>query len=320
MLKSELRKLIREEIRTVRRSNLLTEAFASKKLNQLYSKYKKNWNGFKSNGYIKKLYKKYNIDWANIPDNAVEVLSPEEALTRKNSIIFWVSNGSRDTIGLTIYPGILGVTHGRKVVEFNYGYNDKEKALTHGSRSDGSINNSKRLAEFSDEAYCIDMDIIDRYKNAILELTEKRRQWQGGVFKNDDEFKKQNLQRYKEIIKQKKFESTNIDKLFKEIGDLTNSKMKNAFDNIRTIEKGMYSEKTVGQIEEYNRSSDVTIRELLRFQQDAFYIMEKYLNYEADLKSSDNKWTAKRAKEQMIEYQVELSDLKKKISSIKFTI
>lgn len=328
MTKNQLRQLIREEIinskqnrRTGRKS--LNEAFGSSKLNNLYNKYKKEWNSFNKNNYISKLYKKYNIDWAKIPDDSVEIMDPLSALGKKNSLIIWVSTSTKESTrankwNSTVHKGILGITHGRKIVDLGSGYKYKDKAVTH----EGGLVNSKALSEYSDEAYCIDFDIITKYQNALMDLKEKRRQWQGGVFKTDKEFKAQNLARYKEIIKQKVLATTDVDKIFKELCDIVNSKITESYTKIRELENGKWNKFKVGEVETYGRINDVKVRDIIRYQQDAFDIMERYLDQEEQIKEMEEReqkvWNF--YKEDLKRYQLELNNKLKEVKKIKFAI
>ena len=181
MKKSELRQLIREEIK-----KSLTETFQSSIIRNLT-----NSELFKKR--IRSLQSVSSIQWDNILDTDIINTDPKTARASKysNGLIFWMKNGN------TQQP--IAISIGKSVwidIDSCWGV---------------QLRSSAALAQDSDFVYIIPRDIITKYS-----ISNSRHAARADV-KSNEQVKKDNILRYKSIIAKRKSDNADIDNKVKEL-------------------------------------------------------------------------------------------------------
>jgi len=233
MKKSELRKLIKEEV------SLLQEGFISKTMANLANKY------FKSNEYYKSQFfssvsKKFNIEWDKVPEEAIEKITGNltKVNPNENQLCFWVITKEKENpnnkYGLgTLRPGLGAVTRGKKFLDESGGIANKNKNMGNLTKPVGAaggytdsklINNFKNLKIHSDIVYVLDLNKIK--SDTVGGKRDARNNAKQGATalltpKQVKDIAYSNMQRYKEILVSRKA-NISEDKFIKHIENYIN--------------------------------------------------------------------------------------------------
>ncbi len=153
-----VKKIIKEELQKL----LIIEKFQSRKLSNLYNLVNSsNWNPGKR--IFHKMAQAKKFDWANVPDQAVEQSSSGNS---GNNVlnIFIVTKEKRNTRDKdwhgTVYPGLLGMTMGKKVLAMNATIADTRGERAGAGYQTKGIHNFKAFNEFADTVFQIDIGLI----------------------------------------------------------------------------------------------------------------------------------------------------------------
>jgi len=280
MKKSQLKKLIKEEIRKV-----LKEAFGdpiAQKLNKM-SGLTTRWRSF-----WKKMATQYDIAWDKLPKGSFrKIKSPAEA---KKGMAFYVVNhdkpnpfaNQRALWGRTIPAGVLAVTLDGKI-QYYHGRTEGITSKGPGRKPDDIVGQApkgtaqiKKLTEIADEIYLFD---LEAFRGGTKALKAARAELKLGkdVFKDDKKFRQANMSRYRDLLAAKIGSKSQVDRIMAEIVKLTNEYISTGF---QAGKKGTrYKSSIVVDINgKENQLSDIASN-----MQQALRTYERYIQYENDI-------------------------------------
>ena len=207
MKKSDIRKIIKEEVIHLIKEQYLTEAFADPKLAMInkLGGLDRRWRGT----FWDAAAKTYDLAWDKLPKGTLQKMTPLNPLALKDGMMtFWVVKTPKPNIfrtgyaSSTVQPGVLAVTLGGKIQYFNRGGQISPK----GSRSQAPVGKAergqlmvKKLKELADETYTFN---LGDFRGGTTALKAKRAELKLGkdTFQNAKQWKQANLARYKQIL------------------------------------------------------------------------------------------------------------------------
>jgi hypothetical protein len=349
MKKSELQELIREEVRKVLQSrNVIKEAFASNILRKVTSQSKNDrLNRYLSNK-LPAAFKNYTgtaID--KIQDSDFIEMNPIEAYRNlkkapEKYVVFYYSTKEKTNpyAGQDVYHSdkiipadtLIAMATGENefISYFASSYHSSGGAnLTKDNKSrytsnigmskdtgkyGSNIYNVKRAAEVSDVAYVLNIKAIQA-KYSISDLTSARREAKKNAiaFKTPEQFKADNLARYKEILATRAG-STNIDLLVKDVITKLSTQITDA---VTAKTPGRYEKIIIGV---NSRGQEVRIS-------DATYLMGKvmdnynnyarYMDQAAEAKDTGYTW-GRDYEKQANQYALEIKKISQKIDKLDY--
>ena len=206
MKKSDIRRIIKEEVIQLIKEQYLTEAFADPllaKMNKLGG-LDRRWRGT----FWDAAAKTYDLAWDKLPKGTLQKASvTDKSILKPGMMTFWVVKTEKPNIFRTGYasynvrPGVLAVTLGGKIQYFNRGEGigakgrDKEPV---GQAERGQLM-VKKLKELADETYTFN---LGDFRGGTTALKAKRAELKLGkdTFQNAKQWKQANLARYKQIL------------------------------------------------------------------------------------------------------------------------
>ena len=213
MKKSDLKKIVREELVNVLRSQI-NEAFGD----PIAAKLEKNYRGIRSSrwtNFWRSAAKTYDIAWDKIPKGSFRSVQPTDPAVKKG-MAFYVINGDKanpfSTSGYSFDrtisgPSVLAVTVNNKVQYFTSGggIGDKTAATSYrgtGAAAGRGIRGTlmvKKLQQLADEVFVFD---IESYRGGTTALKSARANLKLGkdTFKDHKAWKRANLDRYQKIL------------------------------------------------------------------------------------------------------------------------
>ena len=296
MKKSDITRIIREEVINIIREQYLTEAFADPNI-RLISKMggigNTRWNNF-----FKKFAHSHNIAWDKLPTGTLNKVSgPEQA---KKGLAFWVIKGQKDnpfatsgwsydrTLGNDRGPSVVAVTLDNKIQYFgnmgvgskgNVRHSSSDSAVGLGVRGTLMV---KKLKELADEIYVMD---FESFRGGTKELKAKRAELKLGkdTFKDARAWKDANMKRYKDIINARVSGRDTVDAMVAKIVKIAN----------KAVEEGMTLTRT-GKYDDLVTTingNDVTINSVTSAMSRALRSYAEYIRYanEAE-KAKKSKW------------------------------
>ena len=245
MKKSDIRRIVHEEIVKALREQTLNEAFGdplAAKLNKMGIQNNK-WNNF-----WKKAANTYNIAWDKLPKGSFRKVQPTSSDVKKG-MAFYVINSDKknpyaryDRYGYSFDenlrgPAVLAVTVDNKIQYFtnNDGIASKKAATTYrgapspvGKGVRGTLM-VKKLKELADEVYVFD---LESYRGGTKELKAKRADLKLGkdTFTNHKSWKQANLNRYKQILANRVGSRDQVDAMVAKAVKLTNAAVEEAME------------------------------------------------------------------------------------------
>ena len=213
MKKSDLKKIVREELINVLRSQL-NEAFGD----PIAAKLAKNYRGVRSSrwdNFWRNAAKTYDIAWDKLPKGSFRSVQPNDPAVKKG-MAFYVINGDKanpfSTSGYSFDrtisgPSVLAVTVNNKVQYFTSGggIGDKSAATSYrgtGAAAGRGIRGTlmvKKLQQLADEVFVFD---LDAFRGGTTALKSARANLKLGKdsFKDHKAWKRANLDRYQKIL------------------------------------------------------------------------------------------------------------------------
>jgi hypothetical protein len=263
MKKSDLKKIIREEIVEVLRGQL-NEAFGdpiAAKLSKMGGIKATRWQNF-----WRSAAKTYDIAWDKLPKGSFRKVSPSSSDVKKG-MAFYVINADKEnpfSTGGYSYdetlrgPAVLAVTIDNKVQYFTdsrgrdgAGIGSKSAATTYrgtGSPVGKGVRGTlmvKKLKELADDVFVFDLDL---YRGGTKALKAKRAELKLGKdeFTDHKKWKQANLNRYKQILANRVGSRDQVDALVAKAVKLTNAAVEEAmevpklgrYDNLMTTLAG----------------------------------------------------------------------------------
>jgi hypothetical protein len=237
MKKSDIRKIIKEEVIQLIKEQYLTEAFADPKLAMInkLGGLDRRWG----ENFWNAAAKTYDLAWDKLPKGTLQKMTPLNPLALKDGMMtFWVVKTAKPNIfrtgyaSSTVQPGILAVTLGGKIQYFNRGGQISPK----GSRSQAPVGKAergqlmvKKLKELADEIYTFN---LGNFRGGTTALKAKRAELKLGkdTFQNAKQWKQANLARYKQILDARVGTRDQVDKMVANIVKIANEAIKTGME------------------------------------------------------------------------------------------
>jgi len=285
MKKSDLKKIVKEELVNVLRSQL-NEAFGD----PIAAKLEKNYRGVQSSrwtNFWRSTAKTYDIAWDKIPKGSFRSVQPTDPAVKKG-MAFYVINGDKpnpfSTSGYSydakIYgPSVLAVTVDNKVQYFTSGggiaskskasnYRGAPSPVGRGIRGTLMV---KKLQQLADEVFVFD---IESYRGGTSALKSARADLKLGkdTFKDHKAWKRANLDRYRQILAARVGSRDAVDKMVADAVKITNV----AIEAGATLPKvGKY-----GDLMTTINNKEVTVDDVTRIQSNILSNYARYIRME----------------------------------------
>ena len=240
MKKSDIRRIIKEEVIQLIKKQYITEAFADPllaKINKLGG-LDRNWRGTFWNAAAKT----HDIAWDKLPKGTLTKYSPESMLATKDGMMaFWVVKTEKpnpyQTGFMTSYnirPGVLAVTLGGKIQYYNrggIGGKDGSARSVVGKGERGQLQ-VKKLKELADEVYIFN---LGEFRGGTTALKAKRADLKLGkdTFKDHKAWKRANLDRYKDILNARVGSRDQVDAMVADIVKMANEAVKTGMEVVK---------------------------------------------------------------------------------------
>ena len=237
MKKSDIRRIIKEEVIQLIKEQYLTEAFADPKLAMInkLGGLDRRWRG----SFWDSAAKTYDLAWDKLPKGTLQKASvTDKSILKPGMMTFWVVKTEKPNIFRTGYasynvrPGVLAVTLGGKIQYFNRG----EGIGTKGSRDQEPVGKAergqlqvKKIAQLADEAYTFS---LGDFRGGTTALKAKRAELKLGkdTFKNARAWKQANLARYKDILDARVGSRDQVDAMVAKIVKIANEAVKTGME------------------------------------------------------------------------------------------
>jgi hypothetical protein len=325
----------------------LTEAFKSSKLRNLVNMDQAGSDAYgKAGNLAKALYGLSKIKLDQIEDQALVDMDPMDAYKQyannKDYIVFYILDNETDNPHADrnsyrqpiLKPGILALSRGKEFLGVHYdqrdsrGYNDlrgKRNAYSLYKSEEGAVGGNKkyrgydasgiasvvRAAKLADRA--IVFNIVAGGESS-RDLVQQRADAQSGAlaFKSDKDFKKANLQRYKDILATKASKLP-LDKM---IEDAINELSNQIKDGLSKGEKGRYGDIIIGR---NKRGSEVRLRDASNHMSNILDDYNRYVDYVAQAeREKESGFSSNYYEKQSNEYAKSISDKVKKIKEFNY--
>jgi hypothetical protein len=225
----------------------VNEAFKSAKLAQLFNtKVSRSWSSSALKDLPSAFYNMANVALDKVEDEDLIDMSAAEAhaITRKDKsnryVIFYIvdqqkKNPYADYEGQTTIPaGILAIVKGNNFQGMAWGRNSSGRGRTLASSEPADsvgiskkykgwdstgLYNPKRISEVADRAVVLDISVLrDKYSTAGKKADRAAAKKGAIAFKSDKDFRRENMNRYKEILADKAA-NLPLDKMVKDAVD-----------------------------------------------------------------------------------------------------
>jgi len=292
---------------TDKSKELVTEAFKSSMLASLF-----RTKGAKFDSTLAKaFYGTAKIKMDLVEDEDILVVNPETAYKNKqvDSIIFYVSDVPKENpyapsdawSDHKTIPGegyLLAVASGENAFYTkSWGKYDKQYKLTKGSESDSvgiskkykgwdgtGLYNVKRIAEVADRAIVLNMALLRQKYSAEAERASRADAKKGAIaFKSDKDFKKENMDRYHQILANKAA-SLPLDKM---VADAIESLTTQIKDGLAKGEKGRYEDIIIGR---KKNGSEARLRDASNHMSSILDDYNRYVSYIAQAEESEKQY------------------------------
>jgi hypothetical protein len=237
MRKSDIRKIIKEEVIQLIKEQYLTEAFADPKLAMInkLGGLDRRWRGT----FWDAAAKTYDLAWDKLPKGTLQKKSVSDPSILKDGMMtFWIVKTEKPNIFRTGYasynvrPGVLAVTLSGKIQYFNRG----EGIGAKGSRDQEPVGKAergqlmvKKLKELADETYTFS---LGDFRGGTTALKAKRAELKLGkdTFQNAKAWKQANLKRYKDILDARVGSRDQVDAMVAKIVKMANEAVKTGME------------------------------------------------------------------------------------------
>jgi hypothetical protein len=231
MRKSDIRRIIKEEVINLIRSQYLTEAFADPKLAMI------NKLGGMDRGWKRTFWdaaaKTYDLAWDKLPKGTLQKKSPSSPeILKPGMMTFWVVKTEKPNIFRTGYasynvrPGVLAVTLGGKIQYYSRdGIGGKDAGGSVVGRGERGQLMVKKLKELADETYTFN---LGDFRGGTTAMKAKRAELKLGkdTFKDHKAWKRANLARYKDILDSRVGSRDQVDAMVAKIVKIANEAVK----------------------------------------------------------------------------------------------
>ena len=304
-------------------SQFLNESFKSPILNNLLRG--DGNNRFRDISTV--FYNLAKIALDQVEDSDITKMDPIEAYKsfRKtggtNLIAFYLSEGggenqyAKESWEKTIAPNtLLAVASGNnEFYSINYGRwslkaslttsGDKGAAVGSAKSSYAGLNSVKRVSEVADVAYVIDLDILRAKYGTQSKIKGRAEQKEGAIaFTSPDQFKKDNLERYRSILRDR-VASTGVD-------DLVLSAISTITDQIKnSVVLAHYGQKENLAIGTDSKGRKTTVRDATHFLASILDTFEEYVRYSNSADRTGNQLYKLHSKELALQIKEKIARL-----------
>ena len=239
MKKSDIRRIIKEEVIQLIKEQYLTEAFADPKLAMI------NKLGGLDRGWKRTFWdaaaNTYDLEWDKLPKGTLQKMTPGNPLALKDGMMaFWIVKTEKPNPFRTGYasysvrPGVLAVTLGGKIQYYSrdgIGGKDASSKYTGGVVGKGERGQLqvKKIAQLADEVYSFN---LGNFRGGTTALKAKRAELKLGkdTFKNARAWKQANLARYKDILDARVGSRDQVDAMVAKIVKIANEAVKTGME------------------------------------------------------------------------------------------
>ena len=249
MKKSDLKKIIREEIVEVLRGQL-NEAFGdpiAAKLSKMGGLRNNRWTN-----YWRAAANTYNIAWDKLPKGSFRKVSPTDASAKRGMAFYVINSDKPNPFATSSYsydytlrgPAVLAVTVDNKIQYYVDRRSSGRDQRTIGSKTAATSYKGtgtavgkgvrgtlmiKKLKELADDVFVFD---LDSYRGGTKALKAKRADLKLGKdeFKDHKKWKQANLQRYKQILAARVGTRDQVDAMVAKAVKLTNAAVEEAME------------------------------------------------------------------------------------------
>jgi len=307
MKKSDLRRIIKEEVIGLIRGQYINEAFGdplAAKLSKLGGLKTSRWQNF-----WKSAAKTYDIAWDKLPKGSIRKVQPTSPDVKKG-MAFYVINQDVDNpfasgrgwaYDNTLRgPAVLAVTVDNKIQY--YGANRRgegsgigpkggyKQGSAVGKGSYGTLM-VKKLKQLADDVYVFD---LESYRGGTTALKSKRAELKLGkdTFKDAKAWKAANLSRYKEILNARVGGRDQVDSMVAKIVQLSN--------NIVAESMGLPKLGRYNQIMATVNGNEVELENVTKGMSKALYYYGEYIQMQNEAeKSGDDQYSKKYSEDRM---------------------
>ena len=228
MMKTEIKAMIKEELRKVLAEKLLVEKFESKKLAKLAAR-----TDFKrEKSFFNALARTYDLALDLVPDSAVG--SRPDGGKRVINLFFVNKSKLNPFKGAswdgTIYPGLIGATIGKKHIFIARDRWNREDGARIGTTTKGGdrmgsqtagVHNFKRYSEVADEVITIDLNKANTGATAEKKADRKAAKQGATALMNAKEIAGKNRDRYEQMLRDRLAQSSPGDQIIKMVDAVT---------------------------------------------------------------------------------------------------
>jgi hypothetical protein len=278
---------------------MISEAFSSMKLQSILA-----GAGSMEKDFAKAFYNMAKIQLDKIQDVDIIEMDPAEARKekRKNAVYLYFTTNEKENPYASEWAGkfgggtipantLLGATNGKNEwlaqAYAGRGYNGRTKTLKTSRKEDSvgfgksnardswgtGISSITKVAELADRAYVLDLDILEARYGTIPIRNARTSARKGAVaFKNDKDFKKDNLDRYHMILADRAAKMP-IDKEVLDAIDIVSLQIK---DGLSAGKKGRYGDVIIGHDP---KGREVKLRDASNVMQNLLDDFNRYVDY-----------------------------------------
>jgi hypothetical protein len=324
----------------------INEAFKSSKLRNLINMDQSGNDVYGKSGKLAPaIYGMSKIKLDEIEDTDLIDVTPKvaykDASKDTNAIVFYIVDNEKENTyadqksykSPTLKPGILAVSRGKDFLGVTYNQRDSRSGrdkrgnlnaytMSKGASPVGGnkdyrgydasgIYNIKRAADLADRAIVFYIDNVEKSAN---DLIQQRADAQSGAiaFKDDKDFKKANMARYKEILANKASKRP-IDKMVQgAIEDLS----KQIRDGLSKGEKGRYGDIIIGR---NKRGSEIRLRDASNHMSNILDDYNRYVDYIAQAeRDKESEYSTGYYERESKQYAKNISDKIRQIKSFDY--
>ena len=235
MKKSDIRRIIKEEVIQLIKEQYLTEAFADPKLAMI------NKLGGLDRGWKRTFWdaaaNTYDLEWDKLPKGTLQKKSTTDpSILKPGMMTFWIVKTEKPNIyrtgyaSYTVYPGVLAVTLGGKIQYYKRdGIGGKDSGGSVVGKGERGQLMVKKLKELADETYTFN---LGDFRGGTTALKAKRAELKLGkdTFKDAKSWKRANMQRYKDILDARVGSRDQVDAMVAKIVKIANEAVKTGME------------------------------------------------------------------------------------------
>lgn len=296
MKKSDLRRIVREEVIGMIRNQYINEAFADPMIAKLA---KERGIGNRWHNFFKAFAKTHDIAWDKLPKGT---LTKSNNVTNdpriKDGLVFWMIDKEKPNpyassrywdSSYTLRPGVLAVTLNGKIQYMDrggVGAKGSGRGRSDASAAIGSAGRGmlmlKKIKEMADSLLTMD---FESFRGGTTAMKAKRAELKLGkdTFTDYRSWKRANLARYKSILDARVGSRDQVDRMVGEIVKIANEAIKEGMEVVKVGEYD-YLMTTVG-------GNEVTLNSVTEAMTRTLRMYAEYIRYaNAAEKDKDNDW------------------------------